>query len=450
RPMIKTRAEILSIVEEGTLAKKGDILAELDKDSVEKDIERLEDAVIKLEADLKNARTDLDIQKGENESNIEKAQLKHEFAKLELERYVKGDHPQQLRQKELRVEQAESRLKQAQSRFEKMPELLEKKFVTMVEVEEKRLQLQSASVELETAKTELELFKDYAHPMNLRQKTADVTEAEREETRVAARGQARLEAKTAVLLQRERQYKAAVSKLDEAKTLLERHTIRAPQDGIVIYGGRRDRWGNDSDQVAVGQPAYPGRTLIELPDLTEMDVRLQVHQADVKKLAKGQSAWITQPGTEAGGLKGVVSEIGSVAQSTNWRDPVKRFEVVVQIHGRVEGLGAGVTVECEVHLGEKEDVLYVPLQTVSSSSGRWYVFVRKDGEVKRRAAVLGVANDTYVQVKEGIEEGDQVLLVNPEMVAEEEAAEKPEGGARGTGMPSGKKTRRLGGRPGGR
>ena len=431
RPMIKTRAEILSIVEEGTLVKEGDVLAELDKSTVESNIERLEDTVIKLQADLKNAQTDLEIQKGE---------LELEFAGKELERYVEGDRPQDLRRAKLRIDQAASRLKQAQDRFERMPELEAEGFVTKVEVEEKRLELETAEVELETAKRELLLYEKYTHPMTLRQKTADVTEAEREEKRVAARAEARVEAKTAVLRQRERQYEAAVSKLEEARSELEKHTIVAPSAGIVIYGGRRDRWGNDNEQVAVGQPAYPGRTLIELPDLTLMDVGLQVHQADVKKLRKGQTAWITQPGTEAGGLKATVAEIGSVAQSSSWRDPVKRFDVVVQIEGKVEGLGAGVTVECEIRLGEIENVLYVPLQTVSSAGGSWFVYVRERGETRRRTVELGPANDSYVEVREGLSEGDQVLLSD----------RTRHGGAGGDGRPAGKRPERPRGKPGSR
>jgi HlyD family secretion protein len=458
RPQIKTSAKVLAIVDQGTLVKEGDILVELDKAEVDKEIEKLEDSVIQLNAELKNAETDLSIKKGENESDIAKAELTLEFARLELKRYEEGDHPQKRREKKLRIEQSESELAQADEKFKPMPKLREQGFVTPVEMEEKRLALESAKVEVDSAKLDLELFDTYTHPMELKQKQSDVTEAERELTRVKARAEARIESAEAVRLQKKRQYDAALQKLDEAKTERGNHTIVAPQPGIVIYGGQQDWRGGSEDEIKVGATAFPGRTLIELPDLTFMDAKLQVHQADIGKLKPGQKAFITLPGRTAQRYEGRVSEIGSVAGSQNWRDPVRRFDVKVQIADRVEGLRAGVTVEVEVDLGEVRDVLFVPLQAISSSGNSFTVYLKDGGEVRRRRVKLGVANEQYVQVLDGLAEGDEILLVNPEIVAEDEkeeeaapkgapAAESPAKAAPSGGAPEG--GRPAGARPGG-
>ncbi len=443
----KVKAQILSLIDEGTQVKAGDVLAELDKESVLDDIERLEDNVIQLETGLKSARTELNIQVDTNAGDIEEADREVRFTGLELERYEQGESKLKLREMELR-------LSQAKDKYEKMPRLLEEGFVTPVEVEENKLAFESAQLELDN-------YKRYTHPMTLEQKKSDVTEAERGLTRVKARAQARFEEKTAVARQKERQYETAVGKLDEEKERLENLTIIAPQDGIVIYGGRRDRWGNVEDQVKVGATAYPGRTLIELPDLSLMDVKLQVHQADVRKIRKGLPAMITFPDKSAGKQMGTVTEIGSIAQSSSWRDPVKRFDLVVQLNDRVQGFRAGVTVEVEIDLGDLEDVLYVPLQAVASTGSGFSVFVREDGETRRRRVTLGRSNEQYVQVLDGLEEGDLVFLTNPDMVTEEESGEealpgKKSGGPSGSRPPKGgngsKKSGRQGkgGRPGSR
>ena len=157
----------------------------------------------------------------------------------------------------------------------------------------------------------------------------------------------------------------------------------------------------------MGATAYPGRTLIELPDLSLMDVKLQVHQADVRKLRKGLPAMVTFPDKSAGKQMGTVTEIGSIAQSSSWRDPVKRFDLVVQLNDRVQGFRAGVTVEVEIDLGDLEDVLYVPLQAVASTGSGFSVFVREDGETRRRRVALGRSNEQYVQVLEGLDRLDR-------------------------------------------
>ncbi len=449
RPQIETGAKILTIVDEGTTVKEGDILVELDKTEIDSEIERLEDSVIQLEAELKNARTDRDITQGENESAKDKADLKLEFAKLELKRYVEGDHPQEQRKRELAIDEADSRLKQAKDKYDQMPKLFEEGFVTAVELEEKKLAFETAQVALETAKLDLSLYTTYEYPMTLRQKQSDVTEAERELTRVVAKAEASLSAAEAVVRQKERQYETAVQKLEKAQKNRENHTISAPQAGIVIYGGGRDRWGNAEDEVKVGATVFPGRTLIELPDLGLMDARLQVHQADVGKLRVGQTAWVTLPGRNQQRYEAKVSEIGSVAQSQNWRDPIRRFDVKVQIVERVEGLRAGVTVEVEVDVGAIEGVLFLPLQTVSTSGNAFTVFRREGGEARRVRVTLGQANEQFVQVLDGLAEGDEILLVNPEVVAEEE--KKPEAGQEKApnGVPAGGAGARPGGTGGG-
>jgi len=448
RPRIRRGEKIISLVDEGKIVKKGDILAELDKSAIEKDIEKFEDQVLQYETELKNARTELDIQKQTNESELDKAKLTLEIARMALKRHTEGDHPEKLRDLGLKIDQADSRLKQAKEKFKNMPDLEKKGFVTKLEVEEKRLALEEAQVALESADLALRLYKDYTYPMDKKQKEADVTEGERELSRVQARASARLVSKNAVVRQKDRQYAVATGKLDEAKEQIQHLTITAPQDGIVIYGGRADRWGNVSDTVKVGETAYPGRTLIELPDLTQMDVHLQIHQADVTKIKKGQPAVITIPGRRSAVFQARVAEIGSIAQSRSWRDPIKRFKVVLQITERVQGLRSGVTVEAEIDVGAIENVLLIPLQAADMSGGAYFVYLKVSGGIEKRSVELGRANEQFVEVKNGLEEGDdEILLVTPQVADD---GDTKNGNGRGNGRPESRSGASNGKKPSGR
>ncbi|MEN8150650.1 MAG: efflux RND transporter periplasmic adaptor subunit, partial [Planctomycetota bacterium] len=443
RPRIRRGEKIISLVEEGTVVRKGDVLAELDKSTIEKDIEKFEDQIIEFETQLKNARTELEIQKQTNESELDKATLTLEVARKALERYTKGEHPQEVIDLDFKIFQAKARLEQAEYRYRSIPDLLEKKFVTEVEAKEKELALAEARGNHDAAVLAKELYVKYTQPMEEAQKKADVTEGERELSRVQARAEARLDSKTAIVRQKERQFAVAKGKLDEAKEHLGFLTVLAPQDGIVIYGGNADRWGNVSNTVKVGETAYPGRTLIELPDMTQMDVHLQIHQADVTKVKKGQRAVVTIPGRRSAVFEATVADIGSVAQSRSWRDPIKRFKVVLQITERVQGLRSGVTVETEIDVGAIENVLYIPLQAATMSGGSYFVFAKTSAGVEKRPVQLGRANEQYVEVKEGLADGDEILLVTPQMVEGEAKNGNGNGNGNGkagtNGGPNGKK-----------
>ena len=81
------------------------------------------------------------------------------------------------------------------------------------------------------------------------------------------------------------------------------------------------------------------------------------------------------------------------------------------------------------------------------------------GETRRRDVRLGTANDSFVQVHDGLTEGAEVLLVNPEVVMEEEESSAGESGPRSAPAkmpgerPTGKRPtgkRPTGKRPGGK
>jgi len=89
-------------------------------------------------------------------------------------------------------------------------------------------------------------------------------------------------------------------------------------------------------------------------------------------------------------------------------------------------------------VGQVEDVLTVPLQSVFVREGIYYCFVQESGSPSRREVTLGEANANFAVIKEGVKEGDKVLLWNPEgtegtAAAPSPAASTPTAGSNGGG-----------------
>jgi hypothetical protein len=77
-----------------------------------------------------------------------------------------------------------------------------------------------------------------------------------------------------------------------------------------------------------------------------------------------------------------------------------------------------------------ENVLSIPLEAVTSEDNVPYVFKLTSGRVVKQEVATGALNDTHVLITDGLEEGDEVLLVPPS-----DAASIP--GKRLTGSTSG-------------
>jgi multidrug efflux pump subunit AcrA (membrane-fusion protein) len=133
--------------------------------------------------------------------------------------------------------------------------------------------------------------------------------------------------------------------------------------------------------------------------------------------------------------EGKVAKIDTVANAGQGRwwggDDVKRFKVEVELQAKEHTLKPGTSARVEIQVGEVPDVLAVPLQAIFPSEGRHFVYRANGGKPERIEVEPGRSNETHVEVKTGLEEGDVVLLDAPD-VGEGGEAE----GARGPSAPA--------------
>lgn len=411
RSTVEGQAKIATIVAEGAAVKSGDVVVELDQTDVKQKIEELEGQRIQQEAELKAAKTDFAVQEAQAKTDVEKAELRVEVSKVNHRKLIEGDIPKEQKTRQLRIEKAKSALQRVEEKYKTMPELQQLGFVTKSQVEEERLKVEEAKVELDAAKQDFELYDKYQKPLDTKQKEAEVGEAEREHTRTMARSESQVESKRAVMLQRELQMKKTLDRLSREKVKLENMTLHAPTDGIVVYGDPDRPW--NSGEIKAGAQVWQNMPICTIPDTTEFGVILQVHEADINQISSGLPVTVTLDTYKGVVLKGEVSKIAAVAISGGWQDDVKKFAVDIAIVGSTLTLRTGITAKAEIAIGEMKNVIYVPLQTVQVKDGKHRCFVRARGSVTARDVEIGRANDDFVEIKKGLDEGEVVLLYDP-------------------------------------
>ena len=334
---------------------------------------------------------------------------------MELERYEKGEFVQEKKKKTVRVEEAGSALDIAQDKYDDMPALLDEGFVTPAQVEEDRIKVVKAKSELELAELDLHTYLEYTHPKQLEQKQADVKNAGLEVDRATQRAKAR-EAQKRSSLDRQKTELANVRiTLQQKSEIYENMTIRAPGPGLVIYGDARDPW--DDREIRVGEFVYSGQAFLTLPDLSEMQAVVAVHEADISRVKPGQRAVVTVETARGQVVEGKVSKVAAVASSSRrrWSDQAKRFSVEILIEGDIDGLELkpGLTAKVEIEVDALQDVLAVPSQCVFTEAGKFYVFKGGEGRPARVPVEISDGNSSFVVIQSGLKAGDRVLLYNP-------------------------------------
>jgi RND family efflux transporter MFP subunit len=411
-PKYKGSGTITKIVEEGKSVVPGDVLVEFDKTQLETQISELENQLSQYEIEREAAQANLEIQGRDNQAVIEKAELTLQMAKLTLERYELGDAPNELRKLNLTAEKAESELDRQKERFEQVPLLVEQGFLTRIQEEEERIKVREAEINKENAQKELELHQAYTARMELTKKQTDVKDAERELENARKKADINLKEKQASLAQRDRQVTSTKNRLDQQRTELLNYTIKAENPGIVHYGDPDNPWFRQ--EIKVGNSAYQGQTLVTIPDLTTMQVLIQVHEADIDQIKPDMPVVVTVDARKGETYSGKITEIASVATTTNWSDENnKSFKVEVTLDTNSGELRAGVTAKAEITVETLTAVLYVPIHAIVPEGAKHLAFVATPTGHEEREVKIGKNNAHYVQVLEGLAEGDEILLYDP-------------------------------------
>ena len=408
---VEGRSTIIWLIAEGDQVQKGDLLVELASDEIEDRIKSEEISVANAEANYLTAKTDYEIQIDQNESDIRKATLTLDNAKDEKNKYEEGDWIQQQTDARIAVQRAEKELKQAADRFTDSKELHEQGFITKREYESDEFSLFVAEKELEQAKLAEDILHKYTYKQALRQKQSDVEEAEKELERVRKGAAAKEAQKKQAFDSRTAERAIAQDRLAKYKRQKENTRIVAPAPGLVVYYAEPHRWG-EGDEIKEGAEVRERQTLITLPDTSRMKVIVRIHEAAATKISMGLPATVEIEGHPGRVFTGAVTKVAELADSQNrWLNPdLKEYETEITLDEPDLGLKPGVTARARIHIEDVTGALAVPVQAVFSSGNRHYVFRDSGRTVEAVPVVLGSSSDQFVQITEGLKEGDRIRL----------------------------------------
>ena len=369
--------KILWIVDEGTMVKKGDKLVELECGRLQEDVVRQRVSVATNQAEYDGSVENLEIQKSQNRSEQLRAKNALYMAQLDLEKYVSGDYKQKLREKESAIKLAEAELKRARDRLGWTEKLLKKGYVNRGEFEADQLAQTKQEIELERARNDKELLEKYEYKRELSQL---------ETTKKTVRG--RTEPGQAGVRERIAQQKNRGGFVKSPAGFGEVSTGQTgrPTGKKRWYTPRRTGWwftrrrgGAWTIPIASawGRRCTAIRKSSTCPDFSAWQVETRVHESRIQEVKMGQGALVSIDSFPGQTLDARVARIGMLPDSTRWYMPdTKEYLVNLDLTTTTLSLKPGMSVKAEVMLDSLEDVIYVPIQSVSTLNGHSAVWVK--------------------------------------------------------------------------
>lgn len=203
---------------------------------------------------------------------------------------------------------------------------------------------------------------------------------------------------------------AAKADLEYAEHQCSFAYIYSPVDGIIV-----------TRNVDPGQPVAASFQAPELftvaKDLKEMQIEVNVSEADIGKIKEGQEVDYTLDGYQDQVFKGRVSQ---VRISPTTVSNVVTYTVVVRVDNDDLKLKPGMTANVSIITQKKENVLCVPsiaLKYTPTTKGeiKRYdtqgIWILRGSKAVREAVEIGASDDTYTEITSGnIQEGDKIIV----------------------------------------
>lgn len=416
---------IVWVISNGASVEKGDLICELDASAIQTeldeqvlDTEEAKSSLFEAEANLKN-------QIIQNQTAEEKAELDVRLAELELEMFqdpATGSHQLALEAIERQIDDlnneilaAEMNLKLRRNENVGIESLFKLGYAGKSELDRSVLSLLQAEGDyaaklnkLNTQMASLQKLDSFEKQMQKLQLEGKLRTAHQGLQQTKVTNDAQMARMQGILSSRKEQLAKEEERLKRYQDQLAKCKIFAPQDGMIAYASPSS---SRDAEIGEGVAVRPRQHIMSIPNLRSMQVETAIHESALDRIKPGLKVAVTIDALPDRTYTGTVKTVAVLPESSYFSD-TKTYKTIVTIDDDVYQIKPGMTAVCEVKVDRLPDVNAVPIQAIVQRGGTNWLFLKRGNDVERRRVSLGLSNDQYVAVTEGIAQGDLVVL-NP-------------------------------------
>ncbi|WP_425561844.1 efflux RND transporter periplasmic adaptor subunit [Luteimonas lutimaris] len=180
---------------------------------------------------------------------------------------------------------------------------------------------------------------------------------------------------------------------DMARLELSYTSVAAPISGVVA-----------SRDIKPGNFVQINSPIFRIVDGSRLEVTLNVPERELAKLQAGQSVTLAADALPGRTFEGTVDRVSPVVDTGTGT-----FRVVAAFPGQGD-LHAGMFCRLSINYDQRADALVIPRAALLEDGGEPAVYVARDGKAARTVLKLGYDDSGWVEVREGLKEGDAVVV----------------------------------------
>jgi len=308
-------------------------------------------------------------------AQVREAEATLAAARARLAELEAGSRPQEINRARAEMLRAEADLKNAEANLRRLERLAEVGVVDRQQLDDARARYEMAVAALRVAQENYELIRIGPRPEQIELARAQVRQAE--------------------------------SALAYARAQLENTVIRAPISGVVL-----ERYVDLGEMVTIGFTSMRGakQALVSLADVRDLQVELDISEADIARVKLGQPTIITPDAYPDRRYRGVVEYISAIADRQKATIKVKVKVLDPDEYLRPD-MGAKVTFyEKGNEAPQKSSVVLVPKAAVVRRDNRTVVWLVREGKAVVQPVSVGREDAGYYEVISGLQGGETVII----------------------------------------
>jgi HlyD family secretion protein len=358
----------------------GDISPLMQVDLFSKVSGYLEKISVQIGDSVREGQVIAQIDRGEFLQKVKEVEAKLAQAKAASDEIEAGTRSEDIRQAEEAVKQAQSRFDNAKTTRERMEALYSKQIISKRDFD---------NADTECAVCEAQLSSN-------QEKLKQLREGARREQREGSR-----------------------AKVKEMEAILAQEQIRLQNTRIVApFSGEIVR--RNVDGGALISPSTP---LVTLVHMETVKAQANVLEKDIALIKPGMKAKILTEAYPGRSFEGTIVRINKALDAAT---RTLQAEINIPNPGRL--LKPGMFAKIEVLLNEKPDALAVPREAVLEDGGKKFVFVVEGNQAIRKTVVTGIEQEQMIEIVEGVNEGDKIVVRGQESLRDRSTIRIVEGG----------------------
>lgn len=182
--------------------------------------------------------------------------------------------------------------------------------------------------------------------------------------------------------------------------------VKAPKPGMVVY---TPDW--DGNKKVVGDRCWRGATVMELPDLSRMQVKAIIPEPQAGKVAKDLETEIRLDSSPERVFKGKIKSLARIFRTKSEEQPAIVFDAIIDIKDPdPETMRPGMAASVDIIVSSKENVLQVPEDAIVYLQEGMFARKKTLAGQKMTPVTIGARSAGVVEILEGLNENDRVLI----------------------------------------